>query len=31
MSRDGKTLIFTGIGLNANGQRYDNVVVMEKQ
>jgi hypothetical protein len=31
MSRDGKTLTFTGIGLNANGQRYDNVVVMEKQ
>ena len=31
MSRDGKSLTFTGIGLNANGQRYDNVVVMEKQ
>jgi hypothetical protein len=31
MSRDGKTLTFTGIGLNANGKRYDNVVVMEKQ
>ena len=31
MSQDGKTLTFTGIGINANGQRYDNVVVMEKQ
>jgi hypothetical protein len=31
MSRDGKTLTFTGIGVNANGERYDNVVVMEKQ
>lgn len=31
MSRDGKTLTFTGTGLNANGRRYDNVVVMEKQ
>jgi hypothetical protein len=31
MSPDGKTLTFTGIGLNANGKRYDNVVVMDKQ
>jgi hypothetical protein len=31
MSRDGKTLTFTGIGVTESGQRTDTVVVMEKQ
>ena len=31
MSADGKTLTFTGNGITPTGQRYQNIVVMEKQ
>jgi hypothetical protein len=31
LSRDGKTLTFTGTGTTANGQQYNNVVVYDKQ
>lgn len=31
LSRDGKTLTFTGVGVNANGKAYNNISVMEKQ
>jgi hypothetical protein len=31
MSRDGKTLTFTGTGTPPNGRHYNNVLVYEKQ
>jgi len=31
LSHDGKTLTFTGTGTTANGRRYDNVIVFDKQ